>query len=310
VPHVSLIRWGGVLGATLFLASMVPAAPFDKTFWDHWGDGKAEVSGYELTFPRYGELRQGTAVLIFVTEPFSDSKRVKADPGKNPKSDEFQVMKLNVVRDFPTGVYDYNLMTSVFLGLEPFGGKGLRGQQAAGTPAKISFSAQEWCGQVYEQALFRKDSVNTLWHSYFDGEADGNSQLPFPEKGASEDALFLWARGWANPRLNPGETRDVPLLLSLVTSRLNHTPLVWKNTKLSRGLTSESIKVPAGTFAAEVWTAETEGGPAWTFHVEAVAPHRILKWTTSEGEQGLLKKSERLPYWKRNGSQWNSRIEE
>ena len=41
-------------------------------FWKHWGDGKAELDRYALTQPRYGELRQGTAVLIFVTEDFSD----------------------------------------------------------------------------------------------------------------------------------------------------------------------------------------------------------------------------------------------
>src|SRR5688500_12843808 len=71
--------------------------PFGNEFWQHWGDGKAELAAYELIMPRYGELRSGTAVTIFVTEPFSDSLRVKADPGRHPDSDVFQVMKLNLV---------------------------------------------------------------------------------------------------------------------------------------------------------------------------------------------------------------------
>src|SRR5207249_3206702 len=83
-------------------------------FWSTWGDGKAELDGYALTQPRYGELRAGTAVLIFVTEDFSDSARVKADPGKHPASDVYPVLKLNFVRDFQTGIYDYNVMTSTF----------------------------------------------------------------------------------------------------------------------------------------------------------------------------------------------------
>ena len=59
---------------------------FDASFWAVWGDGKAEVNTYDLTFPRYNQKRKGVAIAIFVTEPFSDSARVKADPGKHPNS--------------------------------------------------------------------------------------------------------------------------------------------------------------------------------------------------------------------------------
>ncbi|HEX8953647.1 MAG TPA: hypothetical protein VF945_17440, partial [Polyangia bacterium] len=37
-------------------------------FWKVWGDGKAELDGYALVEPRYGQPREGTAVAIFVTE--------------------------------------------------------------------------------------------------------------------------------------------------------------------------------------------------------------------------------------------------
>src|SRR5205823_5666230 len=85
---------------------------FTGAFWRHWGDGRGELSGYDLETPRYGALRHGIAVAIFVTETFSNSKRVKADPGMHPAFDEFPVMKLNLVQDFATGIYDYNLETS------------------------------------------------------------------------------------------------------------------------------------------------------------------------------------------------------
>src|SRR3954471_15567229 len=130
-------------------------------FWKHWGDGKAELDGYALVQPRYGQPRDGTAVLIFVTEDFSDSARVKADPGKHPPSDVYPVLKLNAVRDFQTGIYDYNLLTSVFARVE------------GGFPVvKASFSAQEWCGHVYQQWLARGGRLAGVSHSYFDGEAD------------------------------------------------------------------------------------------------------------------------------------------
>ena len=35
-------------------------------FWEHWGDGKAELNGYKLVQPRYGEKRRGEAVLVEV----------------------------------------------------------------------------------------------------------------------------------------------------------------------------------------------------------------------------------------------------
>ena len=91
-----------------------------QDFWKHWGDGRAELNGYRLVQPRYGSPRAGTAVYVFVTEDFSDALRVKADPGKHSAGDVFPVMKLNAVRDFQTGIYDYNVMTSTFLRIADF----------------------------------------------------------------------------------------------------------------------------------------------------------------------------------------------
>ncbi len=44
-----------------------------------WYDGKAELSSYKLTQVRYGETDEGTAVLVYVAEPFSLSTNAKAD---------------------------------------------------------------------------------------------------------------------------------------------------------------------------------------------------------------------------------------
>ena len=150
--------------AALLLGLSSPT--FAQDFWAHWGDGKAELNGYRLTQPRYGAPRAGTAVFIFVTEDFSDSLRVKADAGKHPAADVYPVMKLNAVRDFQTGIYDYNVLTSTFL------------RVAAGWPvAKVSCSSQEWCGHVYHQIVPRAGRISGLFHSYFDGEADGTDEI-------------------------------------------------------------------------------------------------------------------------------------
>lgn len=287
----------------LFTATSLAESPFGSEFWRDWGDGRAELSGYDLIMPRYGELRHGTAVAIFVTEPFSESARVKADPGKHDQSDVFQVLKLNLVRDFPTGIYDYNLMTSVFMALQP------AGKLQPGMPAKISFSAQEWCGHVYQQVLVRPPSISHEVHSYFDGEADQSHKQPWKSGGIAEDALFLWARRLGAPFMLPGETRTVPLFPSLLLSRPTHVKPAWRMVTLTASGRPQSVTVPAGTFETELRRAEIEGGRTWTFYVEMAHPHRIVKWTVSDGEQGELLRSERLAYWQMNAAAFESAVE-
>lgn len=275
---------------------------FGSAFWDHWGDGRAELAGYDLVTPRYGAERRGTAVAIFVTEPFSETARVKSDSGRG--DDVFQAMKLNLMQDFPTGVYDYHLMTSAFVALEPVSERAGEPGLPAGGPVKVSFSAQEWCGHVYQQALFRHDRVEQTLHSYFEGEADAESTLPGRPGGLSEDALLLWARGLAHPAVAPGESVTVPLLTGLERARLAHVDARWEEVELARSGATRELTVPAGRFeVAEARAAirGPDGERSWIFHVEVAPPHRIVAWQTSDGERAELRGSDRLAYWKLNG---------
>lgn len=290
---VTLACWAGE-GRGQEASGESPSPAFGAAFWEHWGDGRAELAGYDLVTPRYGEERRGTAVAIFVTEPFHEGSRVKAEavgPGT------FQVLKLNLVQDFPTGIYDYNLMTSAFVALEPAAGL------PAGAPAKVSFSAQEWCGHVYEQAVFGETGVDLSLHSYFEGEADRASRLK-GGPGLSEDALLLWARGLAGPVVAPGETATAPVLTSLERSRLRHREVAWEEAELSRSDDSREVTVPGGTFEVEEARAVVRGETGertWTFFVETAEPRRIVAWETSDGERAELLGSDRLPYWELNG---------
>ncbi len=270
---------------TVHAANIAPGGiTIDATFWKTWGDGQAELAGYDLTYPRYGQMRKGVAVTIFVSETFSNQLRVKADDGKHPPSDQYPVMKLNLIQDFQTGIYDYNNMTSTFAALVPVNSR------PAGSPTKISFSEQEWCGHVYHQLLFDASAVRSQSHSYFDGEADQDQQLSYPANGVTEDQLPLWARGMAAPALAPGEKREVMLLPSLQAARHAHQPLAWKRATLSR---------TSGGGATEIYSAKIEGFER-KFTVEKAAPNRILRWETSAGEHAELLKSTRLKYWQMN----------
>ena len=211
-------------------------------------------------------------------------------------------MKLNLAQDFSTGVYDYNLMTSVFVALEPALGR------PAGTPYKISFSAQEWCGHVWQQWLFDPTVIRRASHSYFDGEADESEEIALHPRGVAEDALWHWARGFSGPALEPGGTADLRMLPTMQRSRQAHERPRWIAATLSRSAKTVTVEVPAGSFEAESFSVTTPGFQR-TFYVEAAWPRRILRWETSEGESAELIAVERLEYWKMNGPEFDSAVE-
>jgi hypothetical protein len=273
--------------AVLGLALATPLHAQD--FWKHWGDGRAELNGYRLSQPRYGAVRRGTAVLVYVTENFSDTLRVKADPGKHPASDVYPVLKLNAVRDFATGIYDYNVMTSTFLRVAP-----------DWPLAKVSFSSQEWCGHVWHQLLPRAGRLTGVFHSYFDGEADGTHDLELPKDGVFEDALPVVLRGWNGVFLERGRSRTVPFLPSLLWARLRHRPLAWTKAVITRAAGTSPTTVPAGRFQVDVYSVEVEGGRVLRFEIEAAPPFRLVRQTGPDGEELALRGSKRLAYWKLN----------
>lgn len=270
------------------------AKPYDTTFWDTWGDGYAEVSTYDFQTPRYGEMREGESILIFVTETMSERQRVKADPGKNPKTDEFPVMKMNWQKNFQTGIYDYSEMLSGFLGMGEVAGRAL------GTLAKLTWSRQEWCGHMFQEALFDSGKIRVRGMSYFDGDGDLSQTMENPADGVSEDGLLFWARQMGGPFLKPGESRSVAFLVGIKSARDAHGPLVWTRANLTRSAVVEKLEVGIGETEVELFTAQLGNGKTYTFHVEKDAPHRILRWEYPNGEIGELLASERVKYWELN----------
>jgi hypothetical protein len=288
-----MVKLGRVFSPILLLSLAAPLEPprFDDAFWQHWGDGQAELSSYDLVYPRYGAERRGTAVAIFVTETFRTDRYVKAEGTRCCAAHEVPVLKLNLVEDFATGIYDYNLMTSTFVAL------GDTKVARAGRPLKVAFSAQEWCGQMYHQLRFAPGHVDSAWHSYFEGEADGRAEIAWDD-GLSEDALWLWARGLAFPRVAPGERRDVPFITGLADRRLAHRDLRVTHAILTRSTKPESVTVPAGTFAVTRAQVDADGEQL-VFWIENDPPHRVIRFA-GRGREASLVGSARNKYWALN----------
>jgi hypothetical protein len=175
-------------------------------FHDYWYNRGAEISRYALQQARYGEIHDGDAVLVFVTEPMNPAIQIKAD---QPDPQNIPVLKLNAVRKFFTGIYPYSIMNSVFAPLDT---------QTYPLPLKITTSVQEWCGHVYTQMNLRDDSYRVRMQSYFEKEGDQAFTL---ENEVPEDAIWTMIR--IAPQMLPLGTFS--MIPGTVYSRLVHRPL-------------------------------------------------------------------------------------
>lgn len=169
-------------------------------FKEYWFNGEAEISSYDLEQSRYGENREGTAVLIFVTEDFLPNEQVKAN---NRDANNIPVLKLNATKKFLTGIYPYSIMQSTFLPLE--------GKSGA---LKITASIQEWCGQVYMQ-LNNRNGFEVISHSYFQGEGDQDLKL-----GESYLENEVWTQLRVDPQNLP--VGNLEMMPSMEFIRLSH----------------------------------------------------------------------------------------
>lgn len=252
-------------------------------FASYWYQGEAELSSYDLEINRYGEFRKGDAVLIFVTEDFSQSRQVKLDNPAEAGDDKVSVMKLNSVWKFRTGIYDYSLMGSLFTPVDlsqyPYS-------------LKQNYSVQDWCGQVFSQLNREKNSYLVRQYSYFEKEGDES----FKVRGdLLEDEIFTRIR--INPASVPAGEWD--LIPSGFYSRLAHQPVKPKKARI-QFLESEATTQCVVEYLHLDRTLRV--------NFETAFPHRILSWSEEEGQQivvsAKLRRSIRSPYWKQNASEF------
>ena len=255
------------------------AQRISEQFKAHWFDGYAEISSYALSQSRYGENREGSVVLIYVTEDFLKKEQVKA----NQKSKEtVPVLKLNRTKKFLTGIYPYSIMNSSF--------SQLRSPQAI---IKNNTSIQEWCGQSYLQMNNKEAGLNIVSHSYFEGEADQKFTI---EHNLTEDELWNLIR--LRPHLLPqGKLMMIP---SLESSRMNHKKI-------------EAYPANASVEVNEKYTIYTIAYPLLKRYLSikflTAFPHTIEGWveqTIKNGKEftSTAKRihTERRKYWNENNN--------
>ena len=262
--------------------AQAPKRQLNQEFKDYWYNGTAEITSYSLEQARYGEIREGNAVMIFVTEPFLPGLQVKAD---TKDSSNIPVLKLNATKNYITGIYPYSIMTSSFYPVYD-------NQHAL----KVSFSSQEWCGHVFAQLNNRND-FEIMSHSYFGSEADQDYHL---SKANLENEI------WNKIRINPADLPigELTMIPSLEFIRLSH-----KELKAYKAITNLTEADGLNTY--EINYPDLERNLKINFRSEF--PYTIESWVDTY-KDGFGEKAKTLsskatiinrittPYWQQNSN--------
>lgn len=257
-----------------------------EEFKSYWYQGKAELNSYNLEQARYGAIHHGKAVLIFVTEDFSEKKQVKLDNPQEAGNDAIKVMKLNAVKKFNTGIYPYSMMKSIFTPVN---------QQQYPHSLKVTTSSQEWCGHTFTQLNLGGNNYDVLLRSYFESEGDQEFSV---NAGLLEDEI------WNIIRLNPdalpiGEIEIIP---GTFYQRLSH-----KEIKVAKA--TASVENDGENKKYTLNYPEYDRMISIEFHAEF--PYKILGWEETyrdgfgENAQMLTTKATldetiKLDYWTHN----------
>lgn len=257
----------------------VPDRNISQEFKDYWYAGTAEISSYNLQQARYGEMRNGTAVMVFVTEPMDAQAQVKADANKTTNR---PVLKLNATRNFNTGVYPYTMMSSTFLPLDK-----------KDNALKIAASIQEWCGHTYMQFNNKGTNYDIALHSYF--QSEGDVQVAIPNE-ITENQLP------AQLRLDP---------LAMPVGDLNIIPsaefLRLKHVKIASYPATASLETLETTYVYKVLF--TSLNRTVTYTVDKTFPYQITTWTDAynDGREMMTSTATLIntiqsAYWNKNSN--------
>ncbi len=257
-----------------------------EEFKSYWYNGKAEINTYRLSQSRYGEDRDGSAVLIFVSEDFSQKKQVKLDNPAGAGGDKVSVLKMNFTKNFVTGVYPYSMMLSVFTPIE---------RHISQHTLKVTFSSQEWCGQVFGQLNLKSNLYRVQSNSYFESEGDKTEELK---------ASWLEDELWNLIRLDPERlpVGEVTIIPGFFFTRLLHIPMKEQKAMITSEKRNDQVEYSIHMPLLNRMLVVT--------YLQKF-PHTIVGWEERFVERGKsvstkasLEKSIRLDYWSKNKNEF------
>ncbi len=260
----------------------ISAAERDSLFNSYWYSDKAEIRTYQLNQARYGEMHQGTATLIFVTEPFLNKKGVKPDNYKTTKS-KTQVLKMNFLKKFGTGIYPYSMMLSTFTPIA----------DAQGV-LKANVTGQEWCGHIFSQMRKKDNHYDVASYSYFEEEGDIKFKLP---------SVFTEDEIWSRIRI---DYKNLPVGDIEVIPGLYYTRLEQHELKAEKANAKLSVNDKESVYTLHY--PKRNRTLALTFNTSF--PHEIVKWEETYADKrapdkvltttATLDQARNIDYWNYN----------
>ena len=262
---------------------------WSEDFKSYWYQGEAELNRYELFQARYGEIRNGHAVMVFVTEDLLNYEQVKPNNSRGRKV--IPVMKLNFLRKFNTGIYDYSMMSSIFSPVK-------KPKQTI----KLTTSSQEWCGQTYLQVNLNEKSLQVLGHSYFENEGDQEYTI---DQHMMEDGFWNLIR--VDREALP--IGDIALIPSATFCRLKH--ITFKAYNASCKLKDYEKDDLPGNDLQSFSVSYPELDRTLEIIFEKEFPHQIIGWKESFKSgfgpkaqimetKGVLTHTRKSAYWNEN----------
>lgn len=262
------MRRGAALVALAIAARLSAADPFSADLLRDrlWDDGRAEYDVYTASELREGVVRPARVVHVVVKEPFDLRTRVKSE-----RAGAVDVLKMNQVIDVATGVYGFHQMQSTFW------------QRSTGSVVKLSLSSNDSCGNTFKEGWLEGGFLRFVFHTYWDGEADGERRVPMPPGGIFADELPMKLR--CLRRFDPAEYR-VRLFPSIIGSKFGDPRFA-----------DATIRVfPPASGAVRIEVAHAGGVDRFVF--DEAPPHLLRSWKRADGSSLELRKSIRLDYWK------------
>jgi len=285
-PRLSIASFVAVAVAAALLHLDAPRAgglPVDPAWAadPSWDDGLAEVSVYAAERVIEGATRKHEVRMIVVKEDFAADAHVKADPPLGNRA-LTTVLKLNLVATVPAGNYPYQFLTSVFVRRDD-----------VRRLVKATSGSQEWCGNVFKEIVTWDGPPRVHFHSYFEGQADGERPLALGSDGLLDEQLLVALRSISLP---DGESLRLRVADSLTLSPLS--PREVRDATLAAAGT-EGVETPLGRRTSRRYELRRAGGMESTYWVEAAAPRSILRLESSDGTRMLLRERTRRAYWTR-----------
>jgi len=260
-----------------------------QEFRKYWFDNKAEISSYDLVQAQYGKLNKGEAVMVFVSEEFRLDKQVKLE--SDAEENATTVLKLNFIKKFITGIYDYSMYTSVFTPVQT---------NTFSATLKVTNTNQEWCGQSFLQLNYHQNGYQVLGKSYFEEEVSDENHIDY---AMLEDELWTKIRLLPIEQLPQGNILMVPSMKSL---RLRHKKVQAEMTKIKlESYKGDSTFKGKDLMDYQIKFPETQRDLRIIF--EKGFPHQIVGWEDTYEEKnkkltsrGVLKATIQNAYWEKN----------